>query len=195
MFLKSLAKHIYIYIYIYKVRNFDFKLFFYCLKLYIINNIITYIPIHSFRILCFKKILGIKIGKNSFIHLGTIFNGHISIGEHSVIGRKVVLQGEITIGNNVSITAESYIFSGSHDKNSSSFAYISKPIFIDDYSWLGARSIVLPGVTIGLGAIVGAGSVVTRDIPAYQVYAGAPAKQIGTRKNITYTLYYAPYFC
>lgn len=197
--IKTLAKRLHIYSYLCNILDFfkeiDLKCAWKSFKLYLANNIVTHIPVHAFRILCFKKLLNIQIGKNSFIHLGAMLNGRISIGEHTIIGRKCFLEGEITIGNNVSITAESYIISGSHDKDSSCFAYTSKPIFIDDYSWLGARSIILPGVTIGRGAITGAGSVVTCDIPTYRVYAGVPAKQIGLRKDdVTYTLHYSPYF-
>jgi acetyltransferase-like isoleucine patch superfamily enzyme len=55
-------------------------------------------------------------------------------------------------------------------------------IIIEDWAWIGAGTIVLPGIHIGKGAIVGAGSVVTRSVPAFEIWAGNPAKKIRDRK-------------
>ena len=162
---------------------------------YLYNGIITFLPNHFLRTLYLKYIMRIKVGKSSFIHMGARFEGNITIGNNSVIGRKCVLMGEITIKNNVSITAESYLFSTSHVLNSSTFSSFSKPIVIEDYVWLGVRSVVLPGVHIGKGAVLGAASTATRDIPCFSVYAGSPAKEISKRTEmLDYTLYYSPYF-
>ena len=58
---------------------------------------------------------------------------------------------------------------------------IEKPIIFEDYAWMGVNSAVIPGVTIGKGAIIGAGSVVNSDIPAFSVAVGSPAKVIKKR--------------
>ena len=127
--------------------------------------------------------------------MGSKFFGNISIGNNSVIGRSCVLLGEIIIKNNVSITAEAYIFTSSHLVNSPSFECFYKTVEIEDYAWLGARAMVLPGVKIGKGAVLAAASTATKDIPAYSIYAGTPAKEIGKRSEaIDYTLLYSPYF-
>lgn len=54
--------------------------------------------------------------------------------------------------------------------------WIAKPVIICDDVWVGANSVILPGITIGKGAVVGAGSVVTKDVPAYAIVMGNPAK-------------------
>ena len=76
---------------------------------------------------------------------------------------------------------------GSHDYKSPNFQGIFKPIVIEDYAWIGVGATILQGVTIGRGAVVCAGAVVTKDVPAYAVVAGVPAKTIGSRpKNLDY---------
>jgi len=68
-------------------------------------------------------------------------------------------------------------------------------VFIHPLSWIGARAIIQPGVEIGEGAIVGSGAVVTKNIPDFEIFAGVPAKRIGTRsKELKYTLNYSPFF-
>lgn len=182
-------KNLYIYIY-----N-DFKLYF---KSYFYNNVITYFPSHTIRKWYLKKILKVKIGEHSFIHLGCYFSGNnIIIGNHTVIGRKCWIAGEITIGDNCSISAFTILQSVTHDKNSPTFAAIHKPITIKDYVWIGYRAIILPGVTINKGAIIGANSTVVKgEIPSLSVYAGSPAKQVSTRSEeaLQYNLLYNPLF-
>jgi acetyltransferase-like isoleucine patch superfamily enzyme len=76
-----------------------------------------------------------------------------------------------------------------HDYNSADFAQIGQPVIIEDYVWLCSRSIILPGVTVGKGAVVAAGAVVTRNVQPYTVVGGVPAKFIATRnENLTYNL-------
>jgi maltose O-acetyltransferase len=66
---------------------------------------------------------------------------------------------------------------------------------INDYAWIGARAIIQPGVIIGRGAVLGSGSIATKNIPEFEIYAGTPAKYIGTRsRDLTYKLNYSPFF-
>jgi acetyltransferase-like isoleucine patch superfamily enzyme len=142
-----------------------------------------------------QYILKVKIGENVFIHLGCRFEGNIAIGKNSVIGRKVVLIGNILIGENVSITAESYLFSMSHDANDINFGTFDKAVVINDYCWLGVRSIVMPGVIMGKGSILGANSVATKNILEFSIYLGIPAKFHKSRNpSINYQLNYSPFF-
>lgn len=117
--------------------------------------------------------LGLKMGDNS------------SIGPYSYIG----CSGYIEIGNNVMISPRVSIYSENHN-----FEDIDVPMMdqgvtrsfvkVEDDCWIAANSIILAGVTIGRGAVVAAGSVVTKDVPPYSVVAGNPAKVIKSREII-----------
>jgi maltose O-acetyltransferase len=99
----------------------------------------------------------------------------------------IVGRGKIFIGNSVSISFGVKLITGSHKVNSESFFGEFKPININDYVWIGAGAIVLPGCSIGRGAVVAAGSVVTKNVDAYSVVAGIPARKIGERNiNLNY---------
>lgn len=78
------------------------------------------------------------------------------------------------------VSQNAFLCCGSHDFTSPAFDFISKPIVIEAEAWVAAHAIVLPGVHIGRGAVVGAGSVVRKDVPAWTVCAGNPAVEIKT---------------
>ena len=107
----------------------------------------------------------------------------ISIGKHSHINTQCILDGRggITIGSSVSISHRVNIMTGSHDYKSPNFQGIFKPIVIEDYVWIGVGATILQGVTLGRGAVVCAGSVVTKDVPDYAVVAVIPARIIDSR--------------
>jgi len=166
---------------------------------YFFNYFLTFFPSHSLRVFYLRNIIRIFIGHDVFIHLGCFFEGNnIIIGNNTVIGRNCYLGGSggrLTIGNNVSITAQTYIFCATHLTNSPTFECIWRDVVIEDYVFIGARAMILPGVKIGRGAILGAASTATKDIPDYSVYAGAPAKEVGQRnQQLTYELKYHPRF-
>jgi len=91
----------------------------------------------------------------------------------------------ITIGTKVAISREAFICTASHDVTQAWRPLITKPIVICDGVWIGARAIILPGVTIGEGAVVAAGAVVTRDVPPFTIVGGNPAKVIKERRMPT----------
>ena len=168
-------------------------------KYYIYNHWITNFPSFQVRKLYICKVLGIPIGIDSFIHMGCFFEGENTvIGDNCGVGRNCYLGGrggKLTIKNNVSVTAQTYIFCSTHLKNSPTFECVYEDITIEDNVWIGARAMILPGVRIGEGAILGATSTATKDIPEYSIYAGSPAKEIGKRsKNLRYKLKYFPRF-
>ncbi len=142
---------------------------------------------------CYQlRIKGASIG--DVVVLGSIeVNGpakRLRIGSRSAIGRiHVALHESITIGNDVIISDGCILLTGSHDVMDPDFSHIKKPIVIGDHAWIGTGAIILPGVTIGCGAVVGAGSVVTKSVPSYSVVAGNPAKIIreGRIKDLRYT--------
>ena len=127
------------------------------------------------------------MGQGSATLLGLLLytRGNLKIGEHSVVDRDCVLdaRGEITIGNNVNLAPEVMILTASHDPDDENFGGITKAVTIEDYAWIATRPLVLPGVTIGRGAFVGAGSVVTKNVEPGTIVAGNPAKPIRNREG------------
>lgn len=153
---------------------------------YVVNSICPHIHFWTVR----KKILSLsrlKIGKHSFVmrQCYIMQANKLKIGEYSHINRGCLIdaRGGITIGDNVSISHNVNIVSGSHDANTKDFMGIFKPIVINDYAWLGVGCTVLQGVEIGKGAIVAAGSVVTKSVPPFDIVAGVPARKIGIRRK------------
>ena len=113
------------------------------------------------------------------VYLRAGMDGFITIGEGVAINSfaKIFGHGGVTVGNNAQIGPGALLTTTSHDmenKMQTSF----HPIRIGDWSWIGANATVLPGITIGEHCIIGAGSMVTKDIPSYSVAVGSPAKVI-----------------
>lgn len=144
-----------------------------------------FIPSHSFRRF-FYRLSGVRIGKGSTIHMNATFYDpkNVTVGDDTIIGEKAVLDGRTTlkIGNHVDIASEVMIYNSQHDINDENFGATYGEVVIEDYVFIGPRSIILPGVKIGQGAIVAAGCVVTKDVPPYAIMGGVPAKVIGERK-------------
>lgn len=114
------------------------------------------------------------------------------IGNGCSIGPKVLLDARkgLKIGKSVTIAYDAIIWTLHHDMNASDFRTIGANTTIDDYAWICSRSIILPGVHIGEGAVVASGAVVTKDVPPYTVVGGIPAKKIGERnQNLNYSAY------
>jgi acetyltransferase-like isoleucine patch superfamily enzyme len=106
----------------------------------------------------------------------------VYIADGLTIVEELAGREELSIGNRVSIAPNVTLVTSSHPNNSwiRDFAPVARgPIVIEDDAWIGASAIVLPGVRIGRGAVVGALSVVTSDVPALTVVAGQPARPVG----------------
>ena len=121
----------------------------------------------------------------------------ISIGKYCNINKRTVLDGRggITIGDSVDIAQDVNIWTEQHDYNSADYKASSAPVVIEDYVWIATRATILPGVTIGRGAVVATGAVVTKNVPPLAIVAGVPAKVIGQRENnMNYKLGTRPWF-
>ena len=97
------------------------------------------------------------------------------LGEHA----NAYSLGKIEILDGATVAQEAYLCTGTHDFQDPSLQLITKPITVGKNSFIGARAMILPGVSIGAQAIVGAMSVVSKDVPDHQIVAGNPAKKIG----------------
>jgi len=155
--------------------------------------IVGYVPSHLFRNFVYQ-LCGIEIGKGSTIHMGARFYqpNNIKIGEGTIIGDHAFLDGRarLEIGSHVDIASGVMIYNSEHDLDSPTMVAKEEPVKIGDYCFIGPRAIILPGVTLGKGAVVAAGAVVTKDVPPGIVVGGIPAIKIKTRglKNYNYSL-------
>ena len=107
---------------------------------------------------------------------------NIHLGDYVVIGNNVVIgaASEVTLEDHVRISRDVMIETAGLDfvGKTAPFKHVSQPIKIEQGAWIGARSLILGGVTIGKNAIIAAGSVVTKDVEAGKVAAGVPARVI-----------------
>ncbi len=165
---------------------------------YLYNNCIGKIPSRKLRRFYLRRYLG-SMGSDCGIQMGCRFlNGRkIHLGHRCIINFDTLMDGRIysiRIGNDVSIGPEATILTLGHDPKSCEFADQGAPVIIGDNVWIAYRAVILPGVTIGEGAVIAAGAVVSRDIPAYSIAAGVPAKVIGERpQGMDYKLKYDPW--
>ena len=151
-----------------------------------IIQLCMWMPCHPFRRLVCKLVMS-QFGMTCAICRNVDLRSpyRISIGSHTNINKKCVLdgRGSLIIGNNVDIAQETNIWTEQHDYNSPSFKAFVGRVTIEDYVWIASRATILPGVTIGRGAVVACGAVVTKDVAPFSIVAGVPAKVIGIRQN------------
>lgn len=125
----------------------------------------------------------INVEKGAFFGKGS----DISIGNRSGIGLNARIQGPLSLGDHVMMGPDVMIYTRNHMIASREIPMIdqgvtaAQKVTIGDDVWIGARAIILPGVTIGKGAIISAGAVVTKDVEAYTIVGGIPAKFIKNR--------------
>ena len=127
------------------------------------------------------------IGYNSELH---VWNKQLRIGNNTSINDNCKIYGEVNIGSNCLFASNIYVSSGSHTYDHSPFLPIkaqdklvgvNSPVIIEDDCWIGFGVVIMPGVYIGKGSIIGANSVVTKNISPYSICVGTPSKEIGKR--------------
>ncbi len=175
------------------------KLIIYQFILYVTNRGIAYIPFHVLRLGWYRLLLGGLGNKSSILMMVTLKNPrNITIGQHCVVNSRVLLDGrngKLHIGDHVQISYETNIWTLEHNPQDPQFGDRGGDVIIDDYAWIGSRATILPGVHIGKGAVIAAGAVVTKDVPAFHIVAGVPAVQIDTRNmDMQYQTHYRPWF-
>jgi len=126
------------------------------------------------------RLFGARVGAKAVIkpHVRIKFPWRLALGDHVWLGQEVWIDNlaDVTIGSNVCLSQRVYLCTGSHDYGRPTFDLITRPIIIEEGSWVAASALVLPGVRIGAGAVVAAGSVVTKEIPPGTIAAGQPAR-------------------
>jgi len=126
-------------------------------------------------------------GKNININRKASFGTSITIGDNSGIGRDSLIQNGVQIGDNVMMGPQCLIYTMNHCFSRVDIPMIQQgigdihPVVIGNDVWIGARVTILPGIHIGDGSIIGAGAVVTKDVPQYVIVGGNPAKIIRSR--------------
>jgi acetyltransferase-like isoleucine patch superfamily enzyme len=176
----------------------NLKLFAGSLLAYSYNRWVGRLPVGSLRKTFLRGWLG-NIGAGTGVQMGCCFlNGRkIHLGERNVINFGCLFDGRkfhIRTGSDVSIGPEASILTLGHDPKSQDFGDRGGDVIIGNRVWIGYRALILPGVEVGEGAVVGAGTVVTKTVEPFAIVAGNPARKIGERnQDLRYHLSYQPY--
>ena len=166
--------------------------------LFLYNSFAKYLP-NSFssiikigqrqiRAFCGKLILQ-KCGKRVNIERNAVFSSKVELGDNSGIGINAFISGKCIIGDDVMMGPDCMIYCSNHRVDDTTTTMRGqgiqdeKPVYIGNDVWIGARVIILPGVHIGNHCIIGAGAVVTKDVPDWAVAAGNPAVVKKYRKS------------
>jgi putative colanic acid biosynthesis acetyltransferase WcaF len=136
------------------------------------------IPSSAFR--CFLlRFFGATLGPGVVIKPGVRikYPWRFTAGADTWLGEDCWIDNlaDVQLGSSVCLSQGTYLCTGNHDWTDPAFGLIVKPIRIDDGAWVGARSVVCPGIAIGAGAVAAAGSIVNRNIPPMEIHGGNPA--------------------
>jgi acetyltransferase-like isoleucine patch superfamily enzyme len=144
-------------------------------------------PSQGFRKFVLRHLFGVDIDSSAIRYGGFEIRSprKLKIGGNTVIGHRATLdaRGGLTVGRNVNLSSEVMIWTAQHDWRDPKFGTVFDPVVIGDYAWLGPRCIILPGVTVGEGAVVAAGAVVTKNVEPYTLVGGIPAQKIADRPH------------
>ncbi len=141
-----------------------------------------------------RGLAGVTFEGDSFVHSHVIFSGEVVIGRSTTIGERCNVSGPTTIGRYCQLATGVAVISGDHP-TSKLTTYTNRRLLsghmathverravsVGNDVWIGRNAMVLAGVTVGDGAVIGAGAVVTKDVEPYAIVAGVPARRIGSR--------------
>ena len=132
------------------------------------------------------KIFGAKIGKGVLIkpHVNIKYPWRLKIGNYVWIGEKVWIDNlaDVTIEDHVCISQGAMLLCGNHDYKKTTFDLMVGNIYLKQGAWIGAQSVVCPGVVVGEHAVLSVGSVASKDMEPYWIYRGNPAEKIKQRQ-------------
>jgi putative colanic acid biosynthesis acetyltransferase WcaF len=143
-------------------------------------------PFHIWRSFLLR-LFGAKIGASCAIYPSAkIWGPWNLVCEDTVAvaeGVEIYNPAIIKLRSHAIISQGAYLCGATHDLHSQNFAMVSKEIEIGAYAWVCSRAVIMPGVKLGDGAVLALAGVATKDIPAWKIYGGVPAKEIGTRSQ------------
>jgi acetyltransferase-like isoleucine patch superfamily enzyme len=129
----------------------------------------------------------LSIGADSYIAAHAYVTGRVRLGDHTTLNPYTVVRGTVTIGNGVRVGAHASVLGFNHTADPAQPVYQqpvhSKGIVVGDDVWIGSNAIILDGVTVGGHSIIGAGAVVTKDVPPWSVMGGNPARRLRDRRD------------
>ena len=136
------------------------------------------------------KRLFLSCGEDVIVKSGVYFGTgkNLTIGDRSQLGKNLKAEEDLSLGDDVIMGPDVVIMSSSHAFTKTDIpinrqgASSRRPVIIGNDVWIGTRVIILPGVKVGDKAIIGAGSVVTKNVPPFAIVGGSPAKLIRFRK-------------
>jgi putative colanic acid biosynthesis acetyltransferase WcaF len=144
-------------------------------------------PLHYWRC-ALLRLFGARLGSPNFIYpTARIWAPWLlQTGDLVTIGRRVEIYnpGGVILGDRTIVSQDAYLCGATHDYQSLEFTYLAKLIRTGPHVWICARAIVLPGVHCGTGSVLGAGSVATRTLDDWTVYAGNPARPVRARTRL-----------
>jgi acetyltransferase-like isoleucine patch superfamily enzyme len=150
------------------------------------NTIITHVPSHCVR-QWWLRALGVQVGPTVSVFRGVTVQGSrgIVLDEGVVVGWRTHLDGRggLHIGAQTAVASDVHLITAEHRPDSPTFEQRNAPIKIGVRAWLATRSMVLPGVMVGDGAVVAAGAVVRTSVEPYAIVGGVPARTIGQRER------------
>lgn len=142
-------------------------------------------PFNGFKIFLLR-LFGAKIGNGLVLKPGVNIKcpWRLTIGNHVWIGEKVWIDnlGDIVIEDNVCISQGAMLLCGNHNYKKAAFDLIVKDITLKQGTWVGAKSVVCPGVIADAHSVLSVGSVATKNLEAYTIYRGNPAEATGKRE-------------
>jgi maltose O-acetyltransferase len=162
------------------------------------NQWLTRVPVAALRCAYLQWWSG-DFGSGTSVQMNCRFlNGRkIHFGKRNIINFGSLLDGRkfhIRMGDDVSIGPEASILTLGHEPQSSIFADRGGDVTIGNRAWIAYRAVILPGLTIGEGAVVGAGAIVTKSVEPYTIVAGNPARKVGDRnRDLRYKLTFLPW--
>jgi len=132
------------------------------------------------------RIFGAKVGKGVIIkpNVNIKYPWNLVMGSYIWVGEDVWIDNlaGVHISDNVCLSQGAYLLTGNHDFTAIRFDLIVKPIYLEKGVWIGAKSVVCPGVHCQSHAVLAVGSIATKNLDAFSIYQGNPARKVKDRK-------------